>query len=153
VPIRWVERGEGLPLVLIHGLPTSPLPWREVMSRIAGARCLAWEMVGYGGSIPGDRARDISPSAQADYLALWLKQLGIRRAVLAGHCLEGAVAQVVAIRYAGICVGLFLTNAFGHHCWPPPFAKPLQALDGVVQHLPDPLIKQIFSARGSAWPR
>src|ERR671918_2998949 len=113
IPMRWLERGEGLPLVLIHGMPTSPLLWREVIVRIAGARCLAWEMVGYGASIPDGHERDISVSAQADYLALWLKHFGISRAVLAGHCAGGAVAQLAAVRYPGICAGLFLTDAWG----------------------------------------
>jgi pimeloyl-ACP methyl ester carboxylesterase len=146
VPMRWVEWGEGLPLVLIHGMPTSPLLWREVIPRLAGARCLAWEMVGYGASIVEGCERDISVSAQADYLALWLKHLGISRAVLAGHCAGGAVAQVAAVRYPGLCAGLFLTNALAYNSWPPAFVKPLQALDRVVQRLPDPLFKQIFRA-------
>jgi pimeloyl-ACP methyl ester carboxylesterase len=146
VPMRWVERGDGLPLVLIHGMPTSPLLWRKVIPRIAGARCLAWEMVGYGASIPEGSERDISLSAQADYLALWLKHLGISRAVFAGHCVGGAVAQVAAIRYQGICAGLLLTHALAYDSWLPAFVKPLQALNGVVQRLPDPLFKQIFRA-------
>ena len=47
VPMRWEEQaGEGLPLVLVHGIPTGPRLWRHVVPRIAaGARCLAWEMV------------------------------------------------------------------------------------------------------------
>jgi pimeloyl-ACP methyl ester carboxylesterase len=146
VPMRWVEWGEGLPLVLIHGMPTSPLLWREVIPRIAGARCLAWEMVGYGASIVEGCERDISVSAQADYLALWLKHLGISRAVLAGHCAGGAVAQVAATRYPGICAGLFLTDALAYDSWPPAFVKPLQALGAVVQCLPNPLFKPIFRA-------
>src|SRR5918994_7044005 len=146
IPMRWFERGEGSPLVLIHGMPTSPLLWREVLPRIVGARCLAWEMVGYGASIPDGQERDISVSAQGDYLALWLKHLGISRAVLAGHCAGGAVAQLAAVRYPGICAGLLLTDAWGYDSWPPTFVKPLQALDGVVQRLPNPLFKQIFRA-------
>jgi pimeloyl-ACP methyl ester carboxylesterase len=98
-----VEQGEGSPLAFIHGIPTSPLVWREVIPRIVAARCLAWEMVGYGASAAERRDRDMSVSAQADYLALWLKHLGINRAVLAGHDLGGVVAQIAAIRYPGIC--------------------------------------------------
>jgi pimeloyl-ACP methyl ester carboxylesterase len=126
IPMRWIERGEGLPLVLIHGIPTGLLLWREVLLRLAGARCLAWEMVGYGASMPAGRERDISISAQADYLALWLKHLGISRAVLAGHCLGGAVAQVAALRYPGLCAGLFLIDALGYDSWPPALLQPLR---------------------------
>jgi pimeloyl-ACP methyl ester carboxylesterase len=144
LPMRWVEQGEGSPLVLIHGIPTSPLLWREVMPRIVGARCLAWEMVGYGASAAEGRDRDISLSAQADYLALWLKHLGIDRSGLAGHDLGGGVAQVAAIRYPGLCAGLFLTNAIGYDSRPVPRAGALQAMNGVARHLPGPLFKVTF---------
>jgi pimeloyl-ACP methyl ester carboxylesterase len=52
IPVRWEESGEGVPVVFVHGIPTSPMLWREVVPRVAGARCLAFEMVGYGYSIP-----------------------------------------------------------------------------------------------------
>jgi pimeloyl-ACP methyl ester carboxylesterase len=142
--MRWVEQGEGSPLVLIHGIPTSPLVWREVIPRIVGARCLAWEMVGYGASAAEGRDRDISVSAQADYLALWLKHLGIDRAVLAGHDLGGGGAQVAAIRYPGLCAGLFLTNAIAYDSRPAPPARALHATNGVVRPLPGPLFKVTF---------
>ncbi len=89
VQMRWLEHGQGYPVVLVHGIPTSPELWRRVLPRLRGARALAWEMVGYGASIPEGKGRDISVARQADYLAAWLRQLGIDRAVLVGHDLGG----------------------------------------------------------------
>lgn len=60
IAMRWLEHGEGPVVVLIHGIPTSPALWRQVMLRIDAARCLVWQMVGYGASIPEGRERDIS---------------------------------------------------------------------------------------------
>lgn len=142
--MRWQEQGEGTPLVLIHGIPTSPLLWQKVVPLIAGARCLAWEMVGYGRSIPEGIGRDISVARQADYLSLWLKYLGIKRAVLAGHDLGGGVAQIAAISYPDLCAGLFLTNAIGYDSWPIPSVKMMQSLGAAIRHLPDPLFKLVF---------
>ena len=88
--------GQGYPVVLVHGIPTSPKLWRRVLPRLRGARALAWEMVGYGASIPEGRRRDISVAKQADYLAAWLRQLGVDRAVLVGHDLGGGVVQIAA---------------------------------------------------------
>jgi pimeloyl-ACP methyl ester carboxylesterase len=51
IVFRWLESGEGVPVVLIHGIPTGPELWRHVIPRISAARCLAWEMVGYGPSL------------------------------------------------------------------------------------------------------
>ena len=43
IEMRWLERGAGTPVVLVHGIPTSPELWRHVMPRLR-ARALAWEM-------------------------------------------------------------------------------------------------------------
>lgn len=69
ITMRWLEQGEGLPVVLLHGIPTSPALWRHVMPKLDGLRCLAFEMVGYGESIPAGVGQDLSLSHQAEYLA------------------------------------------------------------------------------------
>jgi pimeloyl-ACP methyl ester carboxylesterase/uncharacterized membrane protein YagU involved in acid resistance len=143
IRMRWLEYGEGQPVVLVHGIPTSPELWRKVIPRLKDARVLAWEMVGYGKSIPEGRGRDISVAQQAEYLAAWLRHLGIKQAVLGGHDLGGGVVQNVAVRYPELCAGLFLTNAIGYDNWPVSLVKALRAAGGVVRNLPDPVIKVI----------
>lgn len=64
---RWAEHGTGAPVILVHGIPTSPRLWRHVMPLVEG-RSLAWEMPGYGSSIPQGVGKDLSLSAQAGYL-------------------------------------------------------------------------------------
>ena len=144
IRMKWEESGDGLPVVLIHGIPTCPALWRHVTPRIARAHCLAWEMVGYGGSIPEGRDRDISVGQQADYLMSWLDHLGIQQAVLAGHDLGGGVAHIAALRNPARCRGLFLTNAIGYDSWPIPSVKAMRIAGPVVSHLPDPAFKQVF---------
>ncbi|MGH2380988.1 MAG: hypothetical protein ACRDG7_07175 [Candidatus Limnocylindria bacterium] len=61
ISMRWEEHGDGFPVVLVHGIPTSPALWRHVIPMIDG-QALAWEMVGYGHSIPKVGVA-ISPSA------------------------------------------------------------------------------------------
>lgn len=144
IKMRWEESGEGTPVVLIHGIPTCPALWQHVVPRITGARCLAWEMVGYGASIPEGRERDISVGRQADYLVSWLKHLGIEQAILAGHDLGGGVVQIAAVRHPGLCRGLFLTNAIGYDSWPIPSVKAMRMAGPIVRHLPDLAFKQVF---------
>jgi pimeloyl-ACP methyl ester carboxylesterase len=144
IAMRWLEQGEGMPVVLIHGVPTSPQLWRHVIPRIQHARCLAWEMVGYGESIPAGQGSNISVRQQAEYLVAWLKHLGIDRAILAGHDLGGGVAQIAAVRHRSHCAGLFLTNAIGYDAWPIPSVKALRAAAPLVSHLPDTAGKQIL---------
>ncbi|HEV7268002.1 MAG TPA: alpha/beta fold hydrolase [Falsiroseomonas sp.] len=142
IPMRWEEQGNGVPLVLVHGIPTSPALWRHVVPRLAGsARCMAWEMVGYGESIPEGRERDISVARQADYLLAWMDALGLRRVVLAGHDLGGGVVQIAAARRPSVCAGLFLTNAICYDSWPIPSVKAMRAMGGLVRHMPMPMLR------------
>jgi len=145
IRMRWLEHGQGQPVVFIHGIPTSLELWRRVLPRLRGARALAWEMVGYGASIPEGRGRDISVGKQAEYLAAWLEQLGLERAILVGHDLGGRVVQIAATRYPGLCAGLLLTNAIGYDSWPVPEVKAIRAVGDVVKRLPDAAIKLVHS--------
>jgi pimeloyl-ACP methyl ester carboxylesterase len=140
-PLRWLEQQatadrSGVPVVLLHGIPTSPALWRHVVPRLSGLRLLMPEMTGYGDSIPASVGHDIGLSAQADLLLAWLDGLGVREAVLAGHDLGGGVAQIMAVRRPGRCAGLLLTNAVGYDSWPIPSVKVLAAARGLVARLP-----------------
>lgn len=144
IPMRWEESGTGQPVVFIHGIPTSPGLWRHVIARLQGVRALAWEMVGYGDSIPAGGDRDISVARQAEYLVAWLRALGIERAVLVGHDLGGGVAQITAVRHRAMVEGLVLMNAICYDSWPVPSVKVMGALGSLVSRLPDALFQQVF---------
>ncbi|MEX2551200.1 MAG: alpha/beta hydrolase [Nitriliruptoraceae bacterium] len=143
IPIRWEEQdGEGdTPVVLIHGIPTSPALWRHVTPQLGGLRVLAFEMVGYGQSIPAGVDRDISVAAQARHLDAWLDHLGLDRVILVGHDLGGGVAQIAAVRRRERCAGLLLTNAIAYDSWPIPSVKAMRAAAPVVARMPKRLLK------------
>ncbi|MFO7894961.1 MAG: alpha/beta hydrolase [Longimicrobiales bacterium] len=164
IPMRWLERGPGttntttgdadgpagadatgVPMIMVHGIPTSAELWRRVLPAVRG-RAMAWEMVGYGASIPAGVGRDISVARQAGYLSSWLDALGIERAVLVGHDLGGGVVQRVALDRPEVCAGLVLTNAIGYDAWPVWPIKLAQRLHPVVGRVPDALMGRIFEA-------
>lgn len=146
IRMRWEEAGEGFPVVLIHGIPTSPSLWRHVVPRLEGVRALAWEMVGYGASIPEGHDRDISVARQAGYLAAWMVEVGVQRAVLVGHDLGGGVAQIAAVRHPGMFTGLVLTNSIGYDSWPIPAVKAMRGMGGIVERLPAAAFRPIFGS-------
>ena len=146
VPMRWTEAGEGFPVVFVHGIPTSPALWRHVLPQVRGGRCLAFEMVGYGNSIPAGRNRDISMARQADYLLGWLEQLGVERAVLVGHDLGGGVVQIAAVRQPQRCAGLVLANSIAYDSWPIPSVRALRAARPVTGRLPMPAFKALVGS-------
>lgn len=135
VPVRWLEAGEGHPVVLVHGIPTSPRLWRHVLPLVRG-RCLAFEMTGYGTSIPDGEGRDLGLAAQAERLLRWLDVLGVEAPVLVGHDLGGGVAQIAAARRPDAFGGLVLTNAVCYDSWPIPSVSAMQRTAGVLRHLP-----------------
>lgn len=145
IRMGWTEQGQGFPVVLVHGIPTSPALWRYVVPRLHDSRCLAWEMVGYGGSTDQGPSRDISVAKQAEYLAAFLEAQGISKAVLAGHDLGGGVVQILAVRRPDLCAGIMLTNAIGYDSWPIPSVKALRMASGLIRRLPASALKAILS--------
>ncbi len=141
VRMRWEEEGEGQPVVFVHGIPTSPRLWRHVVPRVEG-RALAWEMVGYGGSIREGWDRDISVARQAEYLAGWMREVGLEGgAVVVGHDLGGGVAQILALRTPELVRGLVLTNAICYDSWPILSVKAMRAAGPLVERMPDAMVR------------
>lgn len=152
VTIRWEEHGHGMPVVLGHGIPTSPALWRHVVPRLDGMRILSFEMVGYGHSIATGRNHDISVAAQARHLNAWLDHLDVDRAVLAGHDLGGGVVHIAAVERPQRCAGLMLTNAIAYDSWPIPSIKALRATRTLFARAPDTLLKTRASSSRSRQP-
>lgn len=149
--VRWEETGAGAPVVLIHGIPTSPDLWRRVVPLVTGARCLALEMEGYGESMAAANGGDLSVRRQAERLLSWLEELNIERAVLVGHDLGGGVVQIAAVRRPSIAAGILLTNCIAYDSWPIPSVKMMRSMGPVIRRLPAPVVKMMISplfARG-----
>lgn len=144
--MRWEEAGEGRAVVYVHGIPTSPRLWRYVIPEVENARSLAWEMIGYGGSIEEGRDRDISVARQADYLAAWMQNQEIKDAILVGHDLGGGVAQILAVKHPELVSGLVLTNAISYDSWPIPQVKLLRAAAPVVERLPGEVFRLVYQS-------
>ncbi len=140
---RWVEHGAGRPAVLVHGIPTSPRLWRHVMPLVQG-RSLAWEMTGYGASIPDGTGLDLGLAAQADRLLAWLDTMDLDRPVLVGHDLGGGVAQIAAVRSPERFSGLVLTNAVCYDSWPIPSVKAMRRAAPMLRYLPETALYPSF---------
>jgi pimeloyl-ACP methyl ester carboxylesterase len=143
LPVRWLEAGAGRPVVLVHGIPTSPGLWRHVLPLVRG-RCLAVEMTGYGTSIPDGAGRDLSLAAQAQRLLRWLDLLGVEAPVLVGHDLGGGVVQIIAVQRPEAVGGLVLTNAVCYDSWPIPSVAVMRRAAPLLRHLPQMAIYPTF---------
>ena len=93
------------PLLLIHGAGGSHLDWPAELRRLPGITVLVPDLPGHGRS-PGPGRQTVSAYA-ADMVAL-LDALHIRRAIVGGHSMGGAIAQVMALNYPERVAGLIL---------------------------------------------
>jgi haloalkane dehalogenase len=80
--MAYVDTGQGMPVVFLHGNPTSSFLWRNVIPHVEGvARCLAPDLVGMGesGKAPSGAYRFVD---HARYLDAWLERMELRRDVI-----------------------------------------------------------------------
>ncbi len=77
--MAYVDEGEGAPIVLLHGNPTSSYLWRNVIGQLRGhGRCLAPDLIGMGESSRSADGR-YTFAEHARYLDAWFEALGLER--------------------------------------------------------------------------
>jgi 2-hydroxymuconate-semialdehyde hydrolase len=97
--IAYRQQGEGSPVILIHGIPTSSLMWREIIPQLATRhRVIAPDLLNYGLSEKPASA-DVSINAQSRMIVQLMDALGVRRADVVAHDIGGGVAQLIAVNY------------------------------------------------------
>ncbi|MFD9890756.1 alpha/beta fold hydrolase [Amycolatopsis sp. NPDC059027] len=90
INLEYDERGEGEPILLVHGHPFDRSMWRPQLAHFgARHRVLAPDLRGYGAStvVPGKTPLDVF----AKDLAALLDHLGIERVVLGGLSMGGQI--------------------------------------------------------------
>jgi pimeloyl-ACP methyl ester carboxylesterase len=93
------------PLILIHGAGGDHLHWPPELRRISGRSVLALDLPGHGRSDGPGRGRIEDYAAD---VAGFLEALGVTRAVLGGHSMGGAIAQMIALDHPERVAGLVL---------------------------------------------
>ena len=114
--VRYVRRGRGPAIVLLHGLASSVYTWADVIADLAKDHdVVALDLPGFGGSdIPDDLSSSVYP---VTVLGL-MDRLGISRATLVGNSLGGMVAVVLAARHPERVRRLVLIDSAGYNLEP-----------------------------------
>ena len=99
------RRGDGPPLVLLHGFGGDHTAWFTVLPRLDGPS-LAYDLPGHGLSLRAPGAG--KAGAMAKGLVADLDARGVTRFHLVGHSMGGAVATLVAMRVPERVVSLTL---------------------------------------------
>lgn len=117
--VEYFARGEGEPVVFLHGWGLTPRTYSRAISGLvsAGVRIIAPSLPGFGGSDPLDG--EISMPAYAERVAALIDHLGFEHPVfLMGHSLGGGVALQLAFDRPDLVRSLTLLNTVGGS--PPP---------------------------------
>jgi pimeloyl-ACP methyl ester carboxylesterase len=138
--VNVIEKGEGPPVVLVHGLPGSAYEWRNLQDELAsrGRRVIAYDRVGYGRSDgrPAGATYDVDDNAK-DLLAL-LEALDLRDATVVGWSYGGATAIAAAKRDPSRIARLVLVGSAG---------------PGAPSNRPPALVRLLMSDPGLLWLR
>jgi len=114
VRLHYVERGEGEPLVLLHGNTMMALDF--LLGDLVGMaarnhRVIIFDRPGYGHS-QRPRGRDWGPEAQAHLLHGALLQIGVGNPVVLGHSWGSMVALALALDHPGFVRSLVLESGY-----------------------------------------
>jgi pimeloyl-ACP methyl ester carboxylesterase len=106
---RWLERGDGEPVLLLHGLMGEMDHWETTLEALGPfRRPIALELPIFD---PG--LADVSVPALADYVRRFMEAIELPPAIVCGNSLGGHVALELALSHPGWVEGLILTGASG----------------------------------------
>ena len=112
--LHYVREGQGSPIVLLHGNGALIQDWfisGIFAELVSDHEVIAFDRPGFGYSTRR-RTRVWTPAAQAKAIAAAIRQLGIGRAVIAGHSFGALVAAKLAIDHPDVVERLVLISGY-----------------------------------------
>ncbi len=110
--------GRGVPLVVVHGFTAEGFLYAQTLHRLVrkGFRVIAIDMAGHGGTqgLPQTGAR---LGDYAELMGRAIEELGIKKAVLAGHSMGGRVVAQLAARRPEQAIAALLIDAILGDQW------------------------------------
>ena len=113
VRLSVVERGEGDPVVLLHGFPELAFSWRHQLPALANAghHAIAPDLRGYGDSDRPEGVDAYALTALAGDIAGLIAELGYDSAHVVGHDWGGSIAWALAERRPELVRSLSILNS------------------------------------------
>jgi pimeloyl-ACP methyl ester carboxylesterase len=110
--------GKGLPVVLVHGFTAEGILYAQTLSRLVamGFKVIAIDVAGHGATQGLPTGGD-DMAAYTDLLGRVLDELGVRRAVFAGHSMGGRLVTQLAAAEPARAIAVVLIDAVVGECW------------------------------------
>ena len=127
--VRYRERGEGEPIVFVHGLLVNGDLWRKVVPLLADSyRCITpdWPLGSH--SVPLSAGADLTPPGLARLIADFMSALDLEGATVVGNDTGTALSQLVATSHPERVGRLVLTCGDAFDNFPPKMFKGVIAL-------------------------
>src|SRR5918994_1204093 len=110
--------GQGLPVVLVHGFTAEGILYAQTLARLVhmGFKVVAIDVAGHGGT-QGLPTGGEKLESYTRLLGRVLDELGVRRAVLAGHSMGGRLVTELAASQPERAIAVVLIDAVVGECW------------------------------------
>jgi haloalkane dehalogenase len=144
--MAYTDVGDGPPVVLLHGNPTSAYLYRTLIDTLAPEyRCIAPDHLGFGRSEAPSHF-SYRPSAHATHVETLLRRLDLTDLTLVLHDWGGPIGLSYALRHPLTVRRLVLTNTWA---WPLNRRPLIRLFSGLV----DTTIGRLLVERGNAFAR
>ncbi len=114
----YYEKGNGVPILFIHGISTYSFIWRKVAPYFINKyRVIVVDLLGCGNS---DLITDISfgIANHARFMFMLTEKLGIKKFHLVSHDVGGGIAQVMSVIKPKVLLSVTLINTVAYDFWP-----------------------------------
>jgi len=130
--IRYRERGEGPPVVFVHGLLVNADLWRAVVPGVAdaGFRCIApdWPLGSHEVAVPH---ADLSPPGLAALIAAFLDRLDLSDVTIVANDTGGALTQILMAEHPERLGRVVLTPSDSFERFFPPVFASMPTVAGI----------------------
>jgi pimeloyl-ACP methyl ester carboxylesterase len=138
--------GEGPPLVLVHGTPSSAYLWRHVVSELASAWTVyVYDLLGYGASEKRE-GQHVSIAAQTRLLCRLLDYWGLEEPAVAGHDFGGAITLRTHLLERRPFSAIALLDPVALAPWGSPFFRLVRDNIDVFRQIPATIHQAIVAA-------
>jgi len=109
--IHYIEKGEGDPILFLHGVPTSSYLWRNVIPHLSSlGRCIAPDLIGFGKSDKPDIEYSIFEHIK--YIEKFIEELKLTRITFVLHGWGSVIGFDYAMRHEKNCKGLVFYESY-----------------------------------------
>jgi len=106
--VSWWEKGEGTPIILLHGFCEDARMWEGLVNSLGSFRFICIDLPGFGRS---EAFEYISIDGMAEVVKAVADHLDLNSYILIGHSMGGYVAAAYARKYPDDLIGLGLIHS------------------------------------------